>query len=167
VLHDSCAAIVSRLCGYGRAVEVGVGRRPAVAAGLADRGVDVVATDVHPRETPPGVTFAREDVTDPDPTRYERADVVYALRCPPELQRPLREAARLGGADCFVTTLGSDPTVVPVDPETLAGTTLFRVRTDGPGTGTGAGGRAGDGDGSDGPRVGDPSRGPPKGGEPP
>ncbi len=133
MLHDSCAAIVSRLAGYDHAVEVGIGRRTDVAAGLADRGVDVVATDLHPRETPPGVTFAREDVTDPDSTRYWRADVVYALRCPPELQRPLREAARLGGADCFFTTLGTDPAVVPAEPETLDGVTLFRVRTDGPG----------------------------------
>jgi hypothetical protein len=134
-LHDSCAAIVSRLAGYDHAVEVGIGRRRDVAAGLADRDVDVVATDVRHREVPPGVTFAREDVTDPDPGRYERADVVYALRCPPELQRPLRDAARLGDTDCFFTTLGTDPTVVPTDPETLDGTTLFRVRTDGPGTG--------------------------------
>ena len=139
MLHNSCAAIVSRLDGYGRAVEVGVGRRPAVAAGLAERGVEVVATDVHARETPPGVTFAREDVTDPDPARYERADVVYALHCPPELQGPLRDAARLGDADCFFTTLGTDPAVVEADPETLEEVTLFRARTDGPGTATGGG----------------------------
>ena len=135
MLHNSCAAIVSRLAGYDHAVEVGVGRCTDVAAGLAARGVDVVATDVRQRGTPPGVTFAREDVTDPDPGRYASADVVYALRCPPELQRPLREAARLGDADCFFTTLGTDPAVVPADPETLEGTTLFRARTDGPGTG--------------------------------
>jgi len=133
VLHDSCSVVVTRLQGYERAVEVGVGRRPEVAAGLAERGVDVVATDVDRRETPPGVTFAREDVTDPAPARYEAADVVYALRCPPELQRPLRDAARLGDADCFFTTLGTDPAVVPADAETLGGVTLFRARTDGPG----------------------------------
>jgi len=132
-LHDSWTAIVSRLSGYERAVEVGIGRRPEIAGRLTERGVDVVATDVGRRETPPGVAFAREDVTDPDPSRYGAADVVYALRCPPELQRPLREAARLGDADCFFTTLGTDPAVVPVDPETLDGVTLFRVRTDGPG----------------------------------
>ena len=136
MLHNSCAAIVSRLDGYGRAVEVGVGRRPEVAAGLAARGVDVVATDVHRCEVPPGVSFAREDVTDPDPARYESADVVYALRCPPELQRPLRDAARLGDADCFFTTLGADPAVVPAEPETLDGVTLFRARSDGHGPGT-------------------------------
>ena len=151
MLHNSCAALVTRLSGYERAVEVGIGRRTAVAAGLAERGVEVVATDVHERETPPGVDFAREDVTDPDPARYERADVVYALNCPPELQRPLRDAARLGDADCFFTTLGTDPPVVEADPETLESTTLFRVRTDGPGTGgeTGRGTRRGAADGGD------------------
>jgi uncharacterized UPF0146 family protein len=143
-LHDSCAAIVSRLAGYDHAVEVGIGRRPEVAAGLAEHGVDVVVTDVHERETPSGVAFAREDVTEPDPARYGAADVVYALRCPPELQRPLRDAARLGDADCFFTTLGTDPAVVRSDPETLGGTTLFRVRTDVPGSGTSTGSGPGD-----------------------
>ena len=150
MLHNSCVAIVSRLAGYDHAVEVGIGRRPAVAAGLAARGVDVVATDVDRCELPPDVPFVREDVTDPDPARYERADVVYALRCPPELQRPLRDAARLGDADCFFTTLGTDPAVVPAEPETLDGVTLFRARTDGPGLGetpTDAAGRPVDGGG--------------------
>jgi hypothetical protein len=132
-LNEPSEAIVARLSEYGRAVEVGVGTRPAVAAGLAARGVGVVATDVHDREVPDGVTFAREDVTDPEPDRYRDADVVYALNCPPELQRPLREAAALGGADCFFTTLGTDPAVVPATPESLPGVTLFRVRTEGPG----------------------------------
>jgi hypothetical protein len=136
-LHQSCAAVVTRLEGYERAVEVGIGRRTAVAAGLAERGVEVVATDVRECETPPGVRFAREDVADPDPDRYGRADVVYALNCPPELQRPLRDAARLGNADCFFTTLGTDPAIVEAHPETLEGETLFRVRTDGPGAGRG------------------------------
>ena len=138
MLHNSCAAIVSRLAGYAHAVEVGIGRRPEVAAGLAARGVDVVATDVDRCEVPPELSFVREDVTDPDPARYGSADVVYALRCPPELQRPLRGAARLGEADCFFTTLGTDPAVVPAEPETLDGTgvTLFRARVDGPGLGT-------------------------------
>jgi hypothetical protein len=134
-LHNSCAAIVSRLAGYDRAVEVGVGRRPVVATGLAARGVDVLATDLDRCEVPPDVSFAHEDVTEPDPARYERADVVYALRCPPELQRPVRDAARLGDADCFFTTLGTDPAVVPAEAERLDGVTLFRARTDGPGLG--------------------------------
>jgi len=38
-------ALVDRLAGFERVVEVGVGHRPDVAAALADRGVSVTVTD--------------------------------------------------------------------------------------------------------------------------
>ncbi|PSQ39918.1 hypothetical protein BRD07_08060, partial [Halobacteriales archaeon QS_9_68_42] len=67
-------------------------------------------------------------VTDPDPAVYRGADAVYALNCPPELQRPLSAVARTAGADCLFTTLGTDPAVVDAAPETLPGATLFRTQ---------------------------------------
>jgi uncharacterized UPF0146 family protein len=138
VSNEDREAVVARLSGYDRVVEVGVGNRPDVADALADRGVDVVATDVHERPVPDGVRFAHEDVTDPDPRRYEGVDAVYALNCPPELQRPLRAAARSAGAACLFTTLGADPAVVPATREQLPTGTLF-VAHDGPGrTGEGS-----------------------------
>jgi uncharacterized UPF0146 family protein len=120
-------ALVDRLSGYDELVEVGVGERPDVAAALADRGCGVTATDVHDRDVPAGVRFVRDDVTDPDAGVYGNADAVYALNCPPELQRPLADAAAAVGADCLFTTLGADPAVVDARPETLPGTTLFSV----------------------------------------
>ncbi|MFB6084895.1 MAG: UPF0146 family protein [Halorientalis sp.] len=127
------AALIDRLAGYDTLVEVGVGERPAVAAALADRGCTVTATDVHDRPVPPGVDFARDDVTDPDPDLYADADAVYALNCPPELHRPTRAVARGADADFLFTTLGGDPPLIPVDRETLPGGTLF-VAADGPGS---------------------------------
>jgi hypothetical protein len=120
-------ALVERLADYDVLVEVGVGARPEVAAALAARGKHVTATDVHARDVPASVTFVRDDVTDPDPSVYGDADVVYALNCPPELQRPLVDVARRVGADAAFTTLGADPAVVPVDREALDGVreTLF------------------------------------------
>ncbi len=104
-----------------------MGRRPAVAAALADRGCLVTATDVRARDVPAPVAFVRDDVTDPDPSVYADADAVYALNCPPELQRPVAEVARAAGADCRFTTLGTDPAVVPADCERLGGDeTLYR-----------------------------------------
>jgi uncharacterized UPF0146 family protein len=123
--------LVARLAEYDRLVEVGIGQRPGVAAALAERGRTVTTTDIRDRPTPGGVAFVRDDATDPDPAVYRGADAVYALRCPPELQRPLRAVARDAGADCLFTTLGADPAVVPATPTTLAETTLFRA-TDGP-----------------------------------
>ena len=107
-------------------MEVGVGTRPDVAHSLAARDRTVTATDIHERPTPDGVRFVRDDVTDPDPAVYRDADAVYALNCPPELQRPAHEVARRVDAAFLFTTLGGDPAVVPATPTTLAdGRTLF------------------------------------------
>ncbi|NHN48172.1 hypothetical protein G9464_11245 [Halostella sp. JP-L12] len=132
--RPSTDALAERLASYAAAVEVGIGRRTDVAAALAERGVDVTATDVHERFVPDGVAFVVDDVTDPDPAVYSGADVVYALNAPPELHRPLRDAARDAGADLLFTTLGGDPPAVPVERETLPDETLFRA-ADGPGSG--------------------------------
>lgn len=126
--------LVARLATHDRLVEVGIGNRPDVARGLAQRGCAVTATDIHERPVPDGVAFVRDDVTDPDPAVYGDADAVYALRCPPELQRPAHEAARRAGAAFYFTTLGADPAVVPATPTTLDEGTLFRA-TDAPGRG--------------------------------
>jgi hypothetical protein len=112
-----------------RVVEVGVGERTDVAAALAARGRTVIVTDVVKRRVPDGVAFVHDDVTDPDPAVYAGADLVYALRCPPELQRPLVAAAERVGATWAFTTLGTDPAVVPTRPRTLPGGTLFTPPT--------------------------------------
>lgn len=128
---DVVAVLAGKQQGHRRLVEVGVGRRTAVAAALADRGCAVTATDVVEREVPEGVEFVVDDVTDPDRAVYEDVDAVYALRCPPELQRPLLAVAEAVDAACYFTTLGGDPAVVPVvERRTVASGTLFVVRTD-------------------------------------
>jgi uncharacterized UPF0146 family protein len=123
-VHD---ALADRLAASDALVEVGVGERPAGARQLADRGCTVTATDVHEPACvadgsfPDRVAFVRDDLTDPTPETYADADVVYALNCPPELQRPLVDVAREAGADAAFTTLGADPAVVPATAEALPG----------------------------------------------
>ena len=127
-MTDPETALVSRLSAADSVVEVGVGNRPGVAAGLAARGVDVTATDVRERTVPDAVAFVCDDVTEPTLSVYEGADIVFARNLPPELQRPLRRVAREVGAACWFTTLGGDPAVVPADPEQLAGgVVLYRA----------------------------------------
>ncbi len=129
------AALVERLASAATACEIGIGRRPAVAGGLADRGVCVTATDVVERPVPPGVRFVRDDVVaascrDAPGETYD-ADVLYALNCPAELHRPLAVLARRVGADPRLTTLGTEQPVVPTDRETLGdGVVLFTPRLD-------------------------------------
>jgi hypothetical protein len=104
-------------------LEVGIGERPGVAAGLAAAGADVRATDVHEYPVPAGVRFRVEDLTAVgEPDAFHDVDVVYALNCPPELHRPLRAFSRRVGADCFFTTLGTDEPAVPVEREQLTDT---------------------------------------------
>jgi uncharacterized UPF0146 family protein len=121
-------ALVSRLSDYDCLVEVGVCTEPSVAAALARAGLDVTATDIQPRETPPGVAFAVDDVTDPERALYADADAVYARNLPPELHRPTATLARAVDADFLFTTLGGDPPTVPVARETIPGETLFVAR---------------------------------------
>ncbi|WP_302082305.1 UPF0146 family protein [Salinibaculum rarum] len=118
-------AIGSRLADFDTVVEVGVGHRTAVAGALADAGVAVTVTDISERSVPDGVTFVRDDVTDPDRSVYADADAVYALNCPPDLQRPIADLARAVDAAFLFTTLGADPPTIPVRRETLPGETLF------------------------------------------
>jgi len=133
-VDDPRTEIVDRLARHERVVEVGIGRRPDVAAALAERGVDVSATDVVTRDVPESVGFVEDDVTDPDPAVYADADAVYALNCPPELHRPLWAVSVDADAVCYFTTLGGDQPTVPVEREQLpGGETLYRVREDGPG----------------------------------
>ncbi|WP_211330709.1 UPF0146 family protein [Halalkalicoccus subterraneus] len=118
-------ALADELARYDPLVEIGIGRRPAVARALVDRGCRVTATDVHPRETPDGVRFILDDVVDPDYAIYADAGALYALNCPPELHRPARDLARRVGAAFLFTTLGGDGPAVPVSRRTLPSETLF------------------------------------------
>ncbi|MFC4358071.1 UPF0146 family protein [Halobium salinum] len=127
-------ALVGVLSAYDRLVEVGVGREPAVAAALADRGRAVVTTDVYAFPVPEGVRFVRDDVVEASerdhPGEHYRADCLYARNLPPELHRPLRDVARAVDADCLFTTLGYDEPAIPTSREPLEGSreTLFVVR---------------------------------------
>ena len=117
------APLVSRLAALGRLLEVGIGNRTGVAAGLVAAGADVRATDVREVTVPDGVRFRVEDVTSvEEPDSFHDVEAVYALNCPPELHRPLRALAAAVGADCYFTTLGGDPPAIPVESEQLVET---------------------------------------------
>ena len=125
-------ALVGRLRRYDRLVEIGVGRRPEVAADLAAAGTRVTATDVREFDVPAGVRFVVDDVVERsravDPGPIYDADAVYALNLPPELHRPARDVARAAGADFLFTTLGHDEPAIPVERETLSSETLYVAR---------------------------------------
>ncbi|WP_251341587.1 UPF0146 family protein [Haloplanus halophilus] len=127
--------LAARLAGYDSLVEVGIGRRPEVAAALVDAGCDVVATDVFDPPVPEGVRFVRDDVVaraeglaGDDPGDPYRVDAVYGLNLPAELQSAARDVARAAGADCLFTTLGFEEPTIPVDRESAGRETLYVAR---------------------------------------
>ena len=128
MIPETLDALVARFAEFDAAVEVGVGRRTVVADALAETGIDVTATDRRVRSVPEPVRFVVDDVTDPDPSVYAGAELVYALNLPPELHRPTLAAAREAGAAFMFTTLGTDQPLVPVERETLPAETLFVAR---------------------------------------
>lgn len=120
--------LLDALTAYDRVVEVGIGRRTDVAAALAERGVSVTATDVHDRDVPDGVRFARDDIVAPEPSVYADADAIYARNLPPELHRPTLEVARAVDAEFLFTTLGGDQPTIPVERRTIETGTLYVAR---------------------------------------
>lgn len=120
--------IVDRLADYDRLLEVGIGNRTAIAAELADRGVAVIATDVVDRSVPEGVSFRREDVTDPRGSLQTEVEAIYALRLVPELQRPAARMAESLDVPLYYTTLGGDPAVLASEPLPVESGSLFRHR---------------------------------------
>ena len=125
MLESTRDTLVGRLSVYDRLVEVGVGREPAVAAGLSRAGATVTATDIHPCDVPPAVTLVVDDITDPRRSLYADAEAIYGLNLPPELHGPALELAGDVDADLLFTTLGGDPPAVPVTAETLPVETLY------------------------------------------
>ena len=121
-------AIADYLTTYDHVLEVGIGRRTDVARVLTERGVDVVATDIYPREVPEGVTFVEDDIVSPDHSIYADREAIYALNLPPELHRPTLEVARRVDADFVFTTLGGDQPTIPVERKTIPGETLYVPR---------------------------------------
>ena len=130
VRNATRAALVSRLSDYDSLVEIGIGRRPELASALADAGLDVTVTDIRQRPVPENVSFALDDITDPDRSVYTGADVLFGRHLPPELHRPAWELAAELDVPLLFTTLGTDPTLIPVSRETLPGTTLFVAAPD-------------------------------------
>jgi uncharacterized UPF0146 family protein len=128
--------LVARLAVYDHLVEVGIGRRPEVAAALAADDCEVTATDVFDAPVPDSVRFVRDDVVaraaalagdgdDASPPDPYDADAIYGLNLPAELQRPAHDVARAAGADFLFTTLGFEEPAIPVDRETVGRETLY------------------------------------------
>jgi uncharacterized protein len=92
---------------YRSAVEVGVGRNTVVSEILAEKGVDVRATDI--KECPEcRVGFTRDDITSPDMSIYSGRELIYSIRPGVEMVPDLIRTAKAAGADLIVYHLGNE-----------------------------------------------------------
>ncbi|NLD57201.1 MAG: hypothetical protein GX651_03590 [Methanomicrobiales archaeon] len=91
---------------YRMAVEVGIGRNTDVAMMLADAGVLKGCTDIKDTGFPIGLNFFRDDIFVPDLSRYEGADLIYAIRPAIEMVPPLIALAQKVDCDMIVYHLG-------------------------------------------------------------
>ncbi|MBI5253126.1 MAG: hypothetical protein HY930_01830 [Euryarchaeota archaeon] len=101
---DFAEYIVKNYSNARKIVEVGVGREFSVLRELKKklRNARVIATDVAGR----GVII--DDITRPDVSIYENAELIYSIRPPPELYPYLESIARRVGADLIIRSLSSD-----------------------------------------------------------
>jgi uncharacterized UPF0146 family protein len=91
---------------YRRAVEVGIGRNSEVATALAAAGTEMIATDIMPLQTLPGIRMVVDDISRPDYAVYEGADLIYAVRPGIEMVPAMLALARRLNSDLVVYHLG-------------------------------------------------------------
>ncbi|NOZ82886.1 MAG: hypothetical protein GXN98_03600 [Euryarchaeota archaeon] len=90
--------------GLKHAVEVGVGRRREVLEALRRAGVEVTGVDIAP-----GRGLVVDDITEPEMSLYRGAELIYAIRPPPELYPHLMRLARRAGACLLIVPMSTDP----------------------------------------------------------
>lgn len=112
-------------------VEIGVGEANQVLIELKERLPDcrLVATDVRKVSIPEDVKFALDDITKPDLSIYEGADLVFSLRSPPELYPFLREVAIKVDSDLLVKPLSSEESPPWGDLINHSGAVFYVLRT--------------------------------------
>lgn len=108
-MRSSCQGVVSYIVRnkYSRCAEIGIGRFPDAALALVREGVSVFATDVQPYACPDLVVI-RDDVMQPDLALYDKVDLIYSLRPPPELVPYMEQLAEKVSSDLIVKPLASE-----------------------------------------------------------
>jgi hypothetical protein len=91
----------------GKVVEVGIGHYPSIALILSEK-LDVVATDSREVRVPSKIRFFVDDIFEPDLGIYQNASLIYSIRPPPELYKPLVSLAEKVGADCLIRPFANE-----------------------------------------------------------
>jgi len=112
-LHDTEDLLEFIARSYGKArkiVEIGVGTYPWIAKGAKERlpETKVVVTDTNEetlatiKKACPEIEVVCDDVFNPRMKVYEKADLIYSLRPPPEMVRDIMKLASKVGCDVLI-----------------------------------------------------------------
>ncbi len=91
---------------YQHAVEVGIGKNTDAAEILSRDGKLLRCTDIKKVPVPEDLVFFADDVFSPDISRYQGADVIYAIRPAIEMIPPMIAVAQSINCDLLVYHLG-------------------------------------------------------------
>lgn len=113
-----------------KVVEVGVGNTTKVLSELRKKipNCELIATDVREVDTPEGVNFMLDDVTDPDMNIYRGSYLIFSIRAPPELYSHLVNLARKIKTDLLVKPLSSEESPQWGELINYSGTTFYILK---------------------------------------
>lgn len=94
----------------GKVVEVGVGKFPDISKSLKGKipNCKIICTDVRKTEISNDIEFYRDDITSPNKSIYENADLIFSIRTPPELYPSLESLSDEIKADLLIKPLSSE-----------------------------------------------------------
>ncbi len=92
-------------CRYSRVIEVCIGNYIEVAKLLGSRLIAAVDTKIcRTAEIP----FYVDDIVEPSMDVYWQADLIYAIRPPPDLWADIQHLAEKVDADCLIRPMGNE-----------------------------------------------------------
>ena len=95
---------------YSRAIEVCIGNYWEVARLLGSKLIAAVDTRICNNGKIP---FYVDDITEPSLGIYLQADLIYAIRPPPELWTDILHLAEKINADCLIRPMGNEFLILP------------------------------------------------------
>jgi hypothetical protein len=136
-IEDFVSYVVKNYRGARKIVEVGIGRFRSVALEISERlpNADLVVVDNDPKVIAevkgccPSLKAVLNDVMRPTTKVYDGADLIYSIRCPPELLPCLTKLADDVQADLIILPLHEDaPSVGEFQPVTFGGVRFYLKR---------------------------------------
>lgn len=92
---------------YKNVVEIGIGSYAKVAVALLERGLGVLATDIHCRTV--DIPVVLDDVRVPNLDLYRDAEAIYSVRPPLEMVPSLKRLAERLAKDLIIKPLADEP----------------------------------------------------------